>query len=120
MFTGKAQVQYHTSWVIARCDDDIIEYYRWMYFKKKHIKLMRPKFGAHVSLVRGEEEGITKGTWEPNMSGEEIEFSYDGDIIDVFNYVWMKVWGDDLIKIRNKVGLKDPIKPFHMTIGRTD
>ena len=120
MFQGKAQIQYHTAWIIAKCDDALVEYYRWWYFRKKHIKLMRPKYGAHISIVRGEDEGITQGTWDRNMDGPEITFNYSNDLVDVYNYVWMPVWGDDLLRIRQEVGLGEPVKPFHMTVGRTD
>lgn len=120
MFEAKAKLQYHTAWIIAKCDDGLVEYYRWWYWNKKHIKLMRPKFGAHISIVRGEEEGITNGTWERNMDGPEITFFYSNELVEVYNYVWMPVWGDDLLNARKNVGLSDPIKPFHMTVGRTD
>lgn len=119
MFTGKAYIQYHTAWIIAKCDDSLVEYYRWWYDRRYHIKLMRPKYGAHISLVRGEEEGITNGGWTRNMEGPEITFNYSNDLLTVENYVWMPVWGDDLLRIRREVGLSDPIKPFHMTVGRT-
>ena len=120
MFTGKAYIQYHTAWIIAKADDQIVEYYRWWYYRNKYIKLMRPKHGAHISIVRGGEENITQGTWERNMNGPEITFTYSGEIIDVYNYVWMPVFGDDLLRVRKEVGLGEPIKPFHMTIGRTE
>lgn len=120
MFQGKAIIQYHTAWIIAKCDDGLVDYYRWWYWNKNHVKLMRPKFGAHISIVRGEEEGIEKGNWERNMEGPEITFFYSNEIMDVHNYVWMPVWGDDLFRIRREVGLSEPIKSFHMTVGRTE
>lgn len=120
MFEGKAYLQYHTAWIIAKCDDQLVDYYRWWYYKIHHIKLMRPKFGAHISIVRGEEENITQGNWERNMNGREIKFYYSNDIVDVYNYVWMPVWGEDLDVVRKEVGLGKPIKSYHMTVGRTE
>ena len=32
-------------WLIARCDDEIVEYYRWWVNRMHHIKLQRPLFG---------------------------------------------------------------------------
>ena len=120
MIEGKAKIEYHTSWIIAKCDDELVEYYRWWFWKTKHIKLMRPKFGAHISIVRGFEEGIKQGNWEINLDGEQITFYYTPDIVEIVNYVWLPVYGDDLGMIREKVGLdREPIKPFHMTVGRT-
>jgi hypothetical protein len=117
---GKAKLEYHRAWIIAKCDDSLVDYYRWWFWKEKHVKLMKPKFGAHISIVRGEEEGIIKGNWEPNKDGGWINFSYNQDVKEVANYVWLLVYGDDLGRIREEVGLsKEPIKPFHMTVGRT-
>ena len=45
---------------------------------------MKPRFGAHISVVRGEEENITQGTWERNLNGPEITFYYSNEIVDVY------------------------------------
>lgn len=119
MFEGKAKLQYHTSWVVAKCDDELVEYYRWWYYKMFYVKLMRPRMGAHISIVRGEEENITQGNWERNINGKEIKFYYSNEIKDVYNYVWMPCWGNDLDEVRKELGLGEPIKSYHMTIGRT-
>ena len=120
MFMSEAKVEYHTTWIIAKCDDALVDYYRWFYCKRKWIKLMRPRNGAHISLARGEDEGIMEGSWERNLDGEIIQFNYSNDLIERGNYIWMPVWGESLYNIREKVGLKrEPILPFHMTVGRT-
>ena len=121
MFQGKAQLQYHTAWIIAKTDDELVEYYRWWFKRRFHHILSRPKFGAHISIVRGEEENITQGAWEHNLSGAWIDFEYSNDLKIVYNYVWMPVWSPSFNDIREKVGLsREPIKSFHMTVGRTD
>ena len=82
---------------------------------------MRPKFGAHISIVRGGDEGISQGTLERNLNGEWIDFNYSNEIELVINYVWMPVWGDALYAIRERVGVpREPVKSFHMTVGRTE
>jgi hypothetical protein len=116
--TSKAKVEYHTNWIIAKCDQDLLEYYRWHIFKKTGISLMKPMNGAHISIVRGD---IESATWVRNMDGEEIEFQYDGSMECWTPYIWLKVWGDDLGKIREKVGLnKCPLKAFHMSVGSVE
>lgn len=121
MFKSKAQLQYHSAWVIAKCDDELVEYYRWWFQRRYHIVLSRPKFGAHVSIIRGEEEGIEKGNWPVKLNAEWTDFEYSNDLKIVYNYVWMPVWSPYFNDVREKLGLsKNPIKPFHMTVGRTD
>ena len=39
MYMGKAIVTHYTSWVVAYCDEGILDYYRWWYKKKKGYKL---------------------------------------------------------------------------------
>ena len=118
---AKAKVIYYTKWVIAQCDPSIVDYYVWWYLRKKHIKLMRSKHGSHISVVRGEEEGIEKGNWERDVETlPEITFYYSHeDLVEGNNYVWLNVHGDDLVKIRTDLGLADtPPFGWHLTIGR--
>ena len=120
MFTSFATIQYHTTWIIAKCDDSIVDYYRWFYWKATGLKLMRPKNGAHISIARGEDEGIMESRWKRNINGPRIEFYYSNELITKDNYIWMPVWGEQLYKVRENVGLPtQPILPFHMTVGRT-
>ena len=121
MFKGKAQLQYHTAWVVAKCDDELVNYYRWWFLRKYHVNLMRPKFGAHISIIRGEEEGIVQGSWPRNLNAEWIDFEYSNDLKIVVNYVWMPVWSPTFGDIREKCGVaREPIKGYHMTVGRVD
>lgn len=115
MFESTAKVECHTDWVIASCDSQLLEYYRRWVWHKTGVWMNRPKHGAHISVVRGD---IERGTWTRNMDGETIRFFYKGDLERHENYIWLPVWGEDLGKVREKVGLnKEPLKPFHMSIG---
>jgi len=119
-FIGKGNVVYYTSWVIAFCDIEILNYYKWWYLKRNGIKLQTPRNGAHISIVRGEEENIDKGWWERNLDSKEvISFNYGPDLKAGSGYVWLDIDSQDLEKIRTKLGL-DPHPPFgyHLTIGR--
>lgn len=121
MIESKAKVSYYTKWVIANADPNIVDYYIWWYQKHKHIKLMRSKHGSHISIVRGEEEGIESGNWDRDVETlPEIKFYYSHEGLEEGNgYVWMNVWGDDLMNIRKELGLsKTPPFGWHLTIGR--
>jgi hypothetical protein len=118
MFESRAKVEYHTDWVIAACDNQLLDYYRWWVKLKTGVTLSRPKHGAHISIVRGD---IERGTWIRNMDGETITFYYKGDLEAHDNYIWLPVWGENLGEIREKTGLpREPGKPFHMTVGTVD
>lgn len=119
---AKGRVLYYTKWVIVECDPSIVDYYLWWYWRKKHVKLMKSKHGAHISAVRGEEENIEKGHWERDIeSRPEVTFFYSHeDLIEGDNYVWLNVHGEDLVKIRTELGLSEqPPFGWHLTIGRT-
>ena len=118
---SKAKVLYYTQWVIATCDRAIVDYYTWWYQRKTNIRLMSPKNGAHISIVRGEEERIWKGHWKRDLETRpEITFYYShGDIHEGNSYVWLNVHGDDLIKVRTDLELSpNPLFGWHLTIGR--
>jgi len=118
---AKAKLIYYTKWIIAECDPGIVDYYLWWYKKHHHIKLMKSKHGSHVSIVRGEEEGIEKGNWDRDIeSRPEITYYYShGDLQEGRGYVWLKVHGDDFTKVRTGLGLSEVSHfGFHLTIGR--
>lgn len=118
MFQSRAKVEYHTRWVVASCDPQLLDYYRWWVWRKTAIWLSKPKHGAHISIVRGD---IESAEWDRNINGEEISFYYKGDLECHANYIWLPVWGDDLGRVRESVGLnKEPLKPFHMSVGTVD
>lgn len=115
MHKGKAKVKYYTNWVIAECDEGLLDYYRWWIHKQTGIWMFKPKSGAHISIVRGD---VEFGNWVRNMDGEIIEFNYNCNLECHDNYVWLPVWGKDLEDIRFKLGLSVvPKKPFHMSVG---
>ena len=118
MYKGKATVKYFNNWVIANCDEELLNYYRWWIHKKTSLWLSKPKSGAHISVVRGDMEF---GNWPKRMEGERIEFNYNHNLECHSNYIWLPVWGRDLEDIRFKLGFdRKPLKPFHMSVGNVD
>jgi hypothetical protein len=119
MYMGKATVSYYTSWVVAYSDTGILDYYRWWYTSRYGTIIHPPKHGSHISIVRGEEDGIFEGDWHRNIdSGIEIEFNYSNEIQSNNTHVWLPVWGDEVVKLRTDLGLSEKPKfDYHLTLG---
>jgi len=123
MFEGKAKLEYNNSWLVANCDQGILEYYRWWFWRENHIWLMRPRWGAHISVVRGKEERTpVQFLFEFKRSNPVITFKYSNCLEKRDDgYVWMPVWSKELEDVREECGLpRRPIMPFHMSVGRSD
>ena len=119
MFQATAELEYHNTWLIAKCSQDTLEYYRWWIWRKTHIWVMKPKWGAHISIVRGSEERepVTE-LYRLQRENLNIQFYYNNKLEQHYNYIWMPVWGSDLNNVREECGLpREPIMPFHMTVG---
>lgn len=125
---GKGTKRYEPWWAIVFTDQGIIDYYAW-HCKKKGIYLQKgSSYGAHVSFIRGEEP-VNKEYWGQNIG--ELSFWYSHTVrFDNNRHAWVDVWCDELIEIREKLGL--PPKPqrmvngvwvpsgYHLTIGRLE
>ena len=123
MFKSIAELDYYNSWVIAKCDDGLLDYYRWWFWRKRGIWLEKPKWGAHISIIRGKEEiNPVSFLFEYKRDNPKIEFYYS-NLIEQHEkgYVWLPVWSKDLNNVREECGLPSrPIMGFHMTIGRSE
>ena len=121
---SQGRLEYHTRWVLLVCDEGVVDFYQWLYTKKTGVKIHKSKFGSHISVVRGHEEGIEEGWWERNENGPEIQFSYSNEMrwsepIEGVSYVWLDVQSDGLEKVRTDLGLcAKPPFDFHLTVGR--
>ena len=121
---SQGKLLYYSKWIILDCDAGVVDFYRWLYTRRTGIKLHKSKHGAHISVVRGEEEGIEKGWWEYNLNGPVAEFRYSSKIRwndpeGNAGYVWLDVQSEDLEMVRMGLGLeKHPMFGFHLTIGR--
>lgn len=106
-------------------DDEISRYYRHLYAKDhpylngdRSIKLTRPVWGTHISVIRGER--IPNSTLWRIDENKIIEFEYCGGVIDNGEYYWLKVNCPYLGDLREKLGLpREPRFGFHLTVGRT-
>lgn len=113
-------------WLVLMCDDEISRYYRHLYTMEYppylnggySLKLTRPVWGTHISIIRGEKI--------PHMNlwgldaNKIVEFEYDAGVIDNGEYYWLKARCPALSQLRIKYGLNpEPRFGFHLTIGRT-
>lgn len=103
-------------WVILDCCPELIAYYRSLVLKLHGIKLQKPLWGPHISVVRGDNPP-NKEVWAKH-TGKVIEFEYESWIVDNGKHWWLEVECPELVALRLELGL--PPKPdfdFHITLG---
>lgn len=107
-------------WLVLMCDEELSIYYRTIFTREYPYlsKLMRPVWGSHISVIRGEKVpnsdiwGIGKDTI--------IHFEYEPGVQNNKEYYWLKVHCDELGALREAYNLpRQPRFGFHLTIGRT-
>ena len=120
MFCGYAQIKTHRNWwITADPFCDIGEYYRSIFnFEyRAYVKIQKPKWGYHISVLRKEEPNLNKDKFE-EKNGLTISFEYDNVYNIGDNHIWFDVFSKDIDDLRRFFGL--PIKPeypLHLTIG---
>ena len=105
-------------WLIARCDDEIVSYYRWWIQRVHHIKIHPPLFGAHISVLRGEEPKQNKDRWGAHQD-QTVTISYGHELTHIQGYWFLPAQCAALEEIRLEFALSpQPDFGFHLTIGR--
>jgi hypothetical protein len=103
-------------WAIIECDPGIGDYYRWLLRRKNWIKLMRPAWGTHISVVRGECPKNQEG-WS-SARGTKFSFKYQGIILSNESHFWIQVTSPQCLEFRRSIGLpEEPELPLHITLG---
>lgn len=119
VYSPKTHLRNSDRWLVLMCDDALSEYYRTL-FKREFpwkTKLMRPVWGTHVSVIRG--EVIPNSDIWGLGKDSIVNFEYEGGVKDNGEYYWLKVRCDELAAIRQAYGLpRSPQFGFHLTIGR--
>ena len=116
---SQAIIIYHSRWVIAEYPMDILDYYwNWVY-RVKNIKLNKPRFGSHISVIRGIEEFDRTSELYCKYHNQTIVFIYSCELQTNGDYWWIPVESKSLETLRQELGLKKhPEFGFHLTIGR--
>jgi hypothetical protein len=115
-------------WMVLDCDtEEIGRYYRHLYWlnHSKAIKLSRPYWGAHVTVVRNEEPPNKSLWW--GYDGEKVEFDYRPGVRTNYSderfrsFWWVDVICPRFDEIRVELGLlENPDRTYHMTIGSAE
>lgn len=132
-------------WMIVLTNDDIGDYYRWLFHKNygllnwvsitdnlvkneqyfSNIKLQQPAWGAHISVIRGEIPYIddiekSKEIWNSfknEYDGKKIEFEYELQPKTNGKHWWLRVICDELKSIREKMNYQRSEIGLHLTLG---
>lgn len=115
-------------WIIATSCNDLVAYYRNMIEKRFHVRLLKPSFDSHISVVAGEEPLQNADTWS-DFHGRKVSFSYTHEVFTNGAFWWVRVKSKDLENVRKHFGLIDAgsfseigellTTPFHLTVGKT-
>lgn len=122
IFTGYGKLVVHRNfWITLDPVDDLGSYYLYWFNKeyKTVCKAQKPKWGSHITIVRGEYEQPTLKLEEwQGLHGKEYAFQYDGKPTCNGQHIWLSVEGDSLLDLRTYFGLeRNPIYPLHLTVG---
>jgi hypothetical protein len=115
--TGKAETMFKEWWMIATVEGELTEYYAWFVLKRTGIILQRPAWGAHISVIRGEEPE-NKKLWK-KYQDSEVTMVYDPDVRTNGEHWWMRAHCPELLDIREELGLvRFGSFNLHLTLGR--
>lgn len=116
--TTVGSLHYADDWLLLQVDDEIARYYATMLKRRFDIDLhWRSKWGAHVSVIRGEQISANVDLWGHD-EGLTIPINYTHDIYTNTDHWWLNVLCDRLADIRSFYGLPTNKRFFHLTIGR--
>jgi hypothetical protein len=114
-------------WVVVNTDEDITRYYRWWVEKELGVKLAKPSWGSHISIIRGEKPYPDMMHLWDKYEGLQVEFEYSHNVrISGDSTGWDRpdnYWFVDVnfpfgIEMRKEFGYKYDFG-LHITIGRT-
>ena len=117
MFQIKGKVVYYQDYVIAKIDQQIIAYY--MSLIPRYINLCRQRFPAHVTISRKSKENPSYENWG-YRNGDVINIECDSVLSCDSEYYFLNCYSNEIIEIRNNLGLPDyrvGFDRFHITIG---
>jgi hypothetical protein len=111
------------TWVIAKVDNSITDYYCWWLERVYGIKLSRPAWGTHVTIVNDKDRVTDLDRFnevKEKFNSKFCQIQFDVNIKKVWQFWSLDVYSNGMFKeIRRSLGL-NPDFPFHITIGRDD
>jgi hypothetical protein len=105
-------------WLVLECDPELGRYYRELVEVSlwRTVSLMRPAWGTHVSILRGEAPRKNEDKWAKD-AGRVLEFEYEPVVLTNGKHWWLKVECPGLAEVRRFYGLGSPRVAPHLTIG---
>jgi len=130
MFNSNGTIRYDNESgyrLTVEVDKELSNYYYSLI--PKYLKASRPRWAAHVTVVRPEKEiPINLQHWR-KYENQVVEFVYDPYICFGKSYYWLNIWCPKLEDIREELGLsvyskwtlppEGISKKFHCTIANS-
>lgn len=108
---------------VIEVEQDLIDYYRYLFLCHYRVSLIKPSWKAHISLIRGIEEytPLVEQFWK-EMDGQMVEFHYTHEVFWNTQHVWVNTYCEEFFRLREKMGLDythvDNQAWGHITIGK--
>lgn len=108
-------------WMVLWCDQEIVKYHRHLFFLDNHKcqNLQSPAWDAHITVIRDEEPSEDyQHLWRLRQD-QICTFEYNFEAETNGDYWWLTVYSDQLLDIREELGLKrNPEYPLHLSFGK--
>lgn len=104
-------------WAIIQVDDEISRYYRYQFFKRFGIELLKPSWESHISVLKGYNDTDRTLPWGWR-DGEIIEVNYGHELFWNEYHVWINAYSSAIDKMREHYGIFNARDNEHITIGK--
>jgi len=111
-------------WAIINIDNDIAAYYRELFYQKYKIRLDRPSWDTHISVLKNYPQTNKDIPWK-HRDGELTEVAYGNEMFWNSDHVWLNCHSELFFDIREHYNINtlDPnfrrsIDTGHITIGK--
>jgi len=106
-------------WLMLSCDQELTRYYGWLLLRQHCVKLRRPGWDTHISVIRNEEV-INPAKWGWG-AGKKVEFRYEPEVLSNGRHFWIRVECEKMLDLREWYGLpRFPSRQLHLTLGNDD
>jgi hypothetical protein len=110
------RITYTNRWMYVAFEPDLARLYAWLLLRERGVKLHRPAWGPHVSVVRKEQRPA--GSPWGLRNGDAVEVGYEPVVMTNGVRYWLPARFELGCEIRYELGLPpDPPVPFHLTFG---
>ena len=116
MLNGKPCEPY---WAIIQLECDISEYYAWFLQRRYGISVIKPLWGPHVSVIRGEIcDKLIWDKFKSEFNNKDIQFEYENGFKTNGQHWWLRVVCDEMKQMRENMGYQSNGIGLHLTIGK--